>query len=53
MIAKLITHGRDREECMQRMKRALGEMKVDGIRTNIAFHLKVLDHKLFKAGEVT
>jgi acetyl-CoA carboxylase biotin carboxylase subunit len=53
MIAKLITTGKDRDECMARMRRALSEMKVDGIRTNIPFHLEVLAHKDFKAGNVT
>ena len=52
MIAKLITTGRDREECMQRMRRALAEMKVDGIRTNIAFHERLLANEQFQKGAV-
>jgi len=52
MIAKLITHGRDRNECMERMRRALAEMKVDGIRTNIAFHERLLANEQFKQGAV-
>ena len=51
MIAKLISFGRDREEALARMRRALREMKVDGIRTNIAFHLKVLDDPKFIEGD--
>jgi len=53
MLAKLITYGRDRDECLVRMKRALSEMKVDGIRTNIPFHLKLLESPAFQAGEVS
>ena len=53
MVAKLITWGRDREECLARMRRSLREMKVDGIRTNIPFHLRVLDDKRFIEGQVT
>lgn len=53
MIAKLIVHGRDREEALCRMRRALFEMKVDGIRTNIPFHLAVLKDPNFSAGDVS
>ena len=52
MVAKLITFGRDRAECMARMRRALAEMKVDGIRTNIAFHERLLNDEHFIAGDV-
>jgi len=52
MIAKLITKGRDRDECMARMRRALAEMKVDGIRTNIPFHEKLLADERFRRSEV-
>lgn len=51
MIGKLITYGENREECLARMRRALHEMKVDGIRTNIPFHMKVLQDKNFIAGD--
>jgi acetyl-CoA carboxylase, biotin carboxylase subunit len=53
MIAKLIVHGRDRDEALARMRRALHEMKVDGIRTNIPFHQKLMDHPDFAAGNVS
>ncbi len=53
MIAKLITFGKDRLECLQRMKRCLNEMKVDGIRTNILFHQKIMDHPMFQSGKVS
>jgi acetyl-CoA carboxylase biotin carboxylase subunit len=50
MVAKLITKGRDREECMARMRRALAEMKVDGIR--IPFHERLLADPKFVKGDV-
>jgi acetyl-CoA carboxylase biotin carboxylase subunit len=50
MIAKLIVWGKDREEAIERMKRALGEFVVEGITTTIPFHLKVLDHEVFVSG---
>ena len=53
MIAKLITYGRDRDECLVRMKRALGELKIDGIRTNIPFHQMLCDHPAFLGAEVS
>ena len=51
MIAKLIVWGKDREEAIARMKRALEEFVVEGISTTIPFHLKVLDHEVFVSGE--
>lgn len=53
MIAKLITTGRDRDEALARMRRALNEMKVDGIRTNIPFHERVMEDPRFVKGDVT
>lgn len=53
MIGKLITFGDTRTEALIRMKRALREMKVDGIRTNIPFHLKLLESKDFQTGNVS
>ena len=52
MIAKLIARGRDRAECMARMQRALAEMKVDGIRTNILFHERLLEDARFRRGDI-
>ncbi|AEI41233.1 acetyl-CoA carboxylase biotin carboxylase subunit [Paenibacillus mucilaginosus] len=51
MIAKLIVWGADREEAIQRMKRALAEFAVEGIHSTIPFHLKLLEHKKFLAGD--
>ncbi len=53
MIAKLIVHGKTREEVIQRMKRALLEMKIDGIKTTIPFHLQLMEHADFKSGNFT
>ncbi len=53
MIAKLIVHGQTREEVIHRMKRALLEMKIDGIKTTIPFHLQLMEHVDFKSGNFT
>ena len=53
MIAKLIVHGKDREEALAKMKRALDEFIVDGIHTTIPFHQKLLMHPSFAKGEFT
>ena len=47
MIAKLIVHGADREECIARSKRALREYEIEGIHTIIPFHLMMLDNEEF------
>jgi acetyl-CoA carboxylase biotin carboxylase subunit len=53
MLAKLIVKGRDREECIQRMKRSLREFKVEGIRTNIPFYLELFQDERFLRSEIT
>lgn len=50
MIGKLIVHGKDREEAISKMKRALDEFAIDGITTNIDYHFLILDHEDFKNG---
>ena len=52
MVGKLIVWGADREEAIQRMKRALEEFYIEGVHTTIPFHLKVLDNAFFRRGEV-
>ncbi len=52
MISKLATWGATREEAMARMRRALGEYHVGGIRTTIPFFLSVLDDEEFQRGEI-
>ncbi len=53
MIAKLIVSGQSREEVIVRMKRALEEFVIDGVKTTIPFHLALLDDPEFKAGNFT
>ncbi|MCG8570483.1 MAG: acetyl-CoA carboxylase biotin carboxylase subunit, partial [Spirochaetes bacterium] len=50
MIAKLIVHGRDREEAVARMKRALQEFIIEGVKTTIPFHQQVMNDKDFLCG---
>jgi acetyl-CoA carboxylase biotin carboxylase subunit len=47
MIGKLIVWGRDREKAINIMKRALSEFEVEGIRTTIPFHIKMMENKDF------
>ena len=47
MICKLICHGRDRYEAIQRTKRSLDEFVIEGITTTIDLHKKLLQHKKF------
>ena len=51
LIAKLIVHGKDREEAMQRMKRALDMFVVQGIHTTIPLHRRIFDDDEFRAGK--
>jgi acetyl-CoA carboxylase biotin carboxylase subunit len=50
LIAKIMTHGRDRAEAIARMRRALDVTLVEGIKTNIPLHRRVLDDPDFVAG---
>ena len=47
MVAKLIVHGDTREEAIARMKRALAEFSIEGVKTTIPFHQRVLNHEKF------
>ncbi|TDN37924.1 acetyl-CoA carboxylase biotin carboxylase subunit [Hymenobacter sp. UV11] len=53
MIAKLITVAQTREECIVKMKRALSEFVVEGVKTTIPFHLALMDSEDFQAGNFT
>lgn len=53
LIAKLIVHGKDRNEAIARMRRALDEFIIEGINTTIPFHKKVLNHPDFISGNFT
>lgn len=50
LMAKIIAQGANREEAIARMKRALEECIIEGIKTTIPFHQKVLDNEDFKKG---
>ncbi|MFO7265087.1 MAG: acetyl-CoA carboxylase biotin carboxylase subunit [Bacillota bacterium] len=53
MFAKLIVHGRDREEAIARARAALHDLVVEGVHTNIEFHLRVLDDEAFRRGQLS
>ena len=50
MVAKLIVHGKDREHALSRMDRALRELVIEGIKTNIERQRWMINHKVFKSG---
>jgi acetyl-CoA carboxylase, biotin carboxylase subunit len=50
LLAKIIVHGHDRTEAIDRMRRALAETVIEGVKTVIPFHLKVLGDPAFLAG---
>lgn len=52
LICKLIVWAPTRDEAIERMKRCLGEMEIEGVSTTSAFHLKVLDNPYFRSGQV-
>ncbi|MCL2353651.1 MAG: acetyl-CoA carboxylase biotin carboxylase subunit, partial [Defluviitaleaceae bacterium] len=51
MVAKVITHGKDRAEAIAKMKRALDELVIDGIETNIDTQFIILDNEDFLNGD--
>lgn len=51
MIGKLIVHGRDREQALNRMRRALEELIIEGIKTNIPLHKRIINNEAFIKGE--
>ena len=53
LIAKIIVHGRDRAEAISRMQRALAETVVEGVKTTIPYHQKLLADPAFLSGEHT
>ncbi len=53
LLGKLIVHGATRSEAIARMRRALGELAIDGIRTTIPFHVAVMDEPDFLEGHVS
>ena len=53
MIAKLICRARTREECITKMRRALDEFVVEGVKTTIPFHRQLMEHPDYLAGNYT
>ena len=53
LLGKIIVHGRDRDEAIARMRRALAETVVEGVKTTIPFHLRLLTHPAFLQGQFT
>ena len=53
MIAKLITTAQTREEAISKMKRALDEFVIEGVKTTIPFHRQLMDHPDYIAGNYT
>jgi acetyl-CoA carboxylase biotin carboxylase subunit len=53
MIAKLITTAQTREEAVHKMKRALDEFVIEGIKTTIPFHRQLMDHPAYISGDYT
>jgi len=53
LIAKLIVSGQTREEVIVRMKRVLEEFVIEGVKTTIPFHIRMMDDEVFKSGKFT
>jgi acetyl-CoA carboxylase biotin carboxylase subunit len=53
MIAKVIVHARTRDLAIARMKRALEAMVIEGIKTTIPLHMKIMDDPKFRAGDIS
>ncbi len=53
MIAKIIVYGKDRETAIDKMRSALGEVNVDGIVTNLDYQYEIINHPVFRSGDIT
>jgi acetyl-CoA carboxylase biotin carboxylase subunit len=53
LLGKLIVHAADRDQAILRMRRALRELQIEGLRTTQPFHLAVMDEPDFRAGEIS
>ena len=51
MLAKIIVHGKNREESIAKMKSAIAELVIEGIDTNTDFILKILENENFKINQ--
>ena len=52
MLLKLIVHGDDRQEAIEKMTSALGEMVIEGPDTNIDFEYDIINHKVYQSGDI-
>jgi acetyl-CoA carboxylase biotin carboxylase subunit len=52
MVAKVIAWGNDRQEAIDRMTGALSELQLEGVKTTIPLHLRILRHPRFRSGEI-
>ncbi len=52
LIAKLLVYGKDREEAIARGRRALSMLKIEGIKTSVDLHRRILDYEDFSAGRL-
>lgn len=50
MLAKLIVHGKDRNEAIKKMKSALGEVVIEGVHTNIDYAYDIINNKDYISG---
>jgi 3-methylcrotonyl-CoA carboxylase alpha subunit len=53
LLAKISVWGETRDQALSRMKRALLETRISGVKTNLSFLQAILDHPRFKAGELS
>jgi acetyl-CoA carboxylase biotin carboxylase subunit len=53
LLAKVIVHGRDRQEAISRMERTLAETTIEGIKTTLSYHRKIMENAFFRRGEVS
>lgn len=53
MIAKIMVYGKDRDTAIDKMRSALGEVNVEGIITNLDYQYEIINHPVFRSGDVT
>jgi acetyl/propionyl-CoA carboxylase alpha subunit len=53
MLAKVIVHGADRADAIERMTAALAEMRVRGVPSTVDFHARLMASDAFRRGEIT
>jgi acetyl-CoA carboxylase biotin carboxylase subunit len=52
LLGKLIVHGEDRNEAIMRMRRALDELRIEGVKTTTEFHKKMMNNTDFAEGRL-